>query len=64
MKVRWKKKMATKKTKTVTNSKYYVSWGRTDVTYTRCFNKEEQRTYFIQNYIGESVKVKTWESEE
>lgn len=56
--------MATKKTKTVTNSKYYVSWGRTDVTYTRCFDKEEQRNYFINNYIGESVKVKTWESEE
>lgn len=48
-----------KKTVTKTSKKLYnVSWG----IYSRCFNSENERDYFINNYI-KSNDVKTWESE-
>ena len=51
------KKQTPKKKKT-NSIKYHVSWG----VYTREFNTEKERDYFIKHYIG-SVECKTWESE-
>jgi hypothetical protein len=53
------KKQTPKKIKKTSNVIYHVSWGN---DYTRQFNTEKEREYFITHYIG-SVEHKTWESE-
>lgn len=41
---------------------YRVSWSNGSAEYSRSFNKEEERTYFIENYL-KTVKYSTYESE-
>lgn len=57
-------KKPTRKKTVKKNSKmlYHVSWCGTGAEYSRCFNTEKERDYFIKNYIG-TAKVNTWESE-
>lgn len=50
------KKQTTKKKSSI---QYHISWG---LNYTRWFNTEKERDYFITNNIG-SIEHKTWESE-
>lgn len=44
------------------NQLYHVSWCGNSAEYSRTFNSENEREYFIKNYIGDK-KVNTWESE-
>ena len=56
-----KKQTTTRTKKTATKTSkilYFVSWG----IYERSFNTENERDYFIKNYI-QNTDVKTWKSE-